>query len=200
MDASIIKPFVDATSQFADCHFCAGRSNLPPCSPLKEAGLGMKIMESRVLQNFHGNIETSHRRHKRFIKSQNTAQLRGSNWSHRSLQRLRLDGAGMQMYSSAAGTPGKIQSNWSSHVFADVRASCLTNWSKVLEILDKYLYFWLWVWEQIQTLADPFRSLLSGSISHRPVPRKGADIDTSGAGSCNSKGFRMSRDVTSSWW
>ena len=156
-------------------------------------------MESRVLQNFHGNIETSHKRHKRFIKSQNTAQLRGSNWSHRSLQRLQSDGAGMQMYSSAAGTPGKIQSNWSSHVFADVRASCLTNWSKVLEILDICTFDS--DFEQIQTpFADPFRSLLSGSISHRPVPRKGADIDTSGAGSCNSKGFRMSRDVTSSWW
>lgn len=34
---------------------------------------------------------------------------------------------------------------------------------------------------------------MSGSISHRPVPRKGADIDTSGAGSCNSKCHEMSR-------
>lgn len=61
-------------------------------------------------------------------------------------------------------------------------------------VIECFRHFWLWFWEQIQTpFADPCRSLLSGSVSHRPVPRKGTDIDTSGAGSCNSKGFRMSR-------
>ena len=172
MDASIIKPFVDATSQFADCHFCAGLSNLPRNS------LALQSFEgSRSWHENHGKscktstetLKTSDKRHKWFIKSQNTAQLRGSNWSHRSLQRLQSDGAGMQMYSSAAGTPGKIQSNWSSHVFADVRASCLTNWSKVLEILDRYLYFWLWFWANPNTFCRPFQEFVVGF--HQPPTR-----------------------------